>query len=609
VSRQTSSSSSKSQGAGPIGRSELACPDERPFAEVRKNLNDAWRMLWLHRWMFFIPCCLVASGAFIASLYYPRTYTASTSFERRNDPVMMNLPMSAGAASFKYFRNTMVRDLTSTDCVAEAVEEMGLVELAREPSGELTEQSKRRRDAVARSLSSTLSISTTSPSELIDIIRIAYTGPDPKIGKRLVDQVKATYVRRTMKWIHDFLVSQRDYFQQEAVVALDELQKAQRAETVLRLAHPYVNPTDPSAIALKLTQLESERRELLMRRRDSATELAGHRQLLAQLEPQLQRANTPAVLDAAAAAVSEEILRFQRHINEVNRKIEELHRTRGMTDQHPDIVELLEARKFYENALRAEGWLAPSLATANSPLRSAAPAADAGLPADDRRRETDVARLTIQIAALEAKIKDVDISLETNGRETQQLRQAKDELFTKQDQFAEATGEVGRARQKYNQLEGTVSQIEPAIKAVEQNRLLQFSEGQPAAGGSTPVSPRAVTVILLALAAGIGTGALFVVLAELIDNVFRGSSQVARSLGLPILEAIDEIITAQDRRRLLIHRVVVTPVLIMFCVGLTGLTGSMAYLSIRQPWTYEKLRKVPQTALELFVDEATANQG
>ena len=94
-----------------IGRNETVQDDDRPFAEMRKNINDVLRMITLHRWVFFIPFCLVSCSAFIASLYYPRTYQAKTSFERRNDPVMMNLPMSAGAASFKYFRNTMVRDL------------------------------------------------------------------------------------------------------------------------------------------------------------------------------------------------------------------------------------------------------------------------------------------------------------------------------------------------------------------------------------------------------------------------------------------------------------------------------------------------------------------
>ena len=67
--------------------------------------------------------------------------------------------------------------------------------------------------------------------------------------------------------------------------------------------------------------------------------------------------------------------------------------------------------------------------------------------------------------------------------------------------------------------------------------------------------------------------------------------------------------TGQDRRRKLIQRAVVSPVIILFCLGATGLTGSMAYLSIRQPWTYQKIRNIPQAALELFVNTSDDASG
>ena len=69
-----------------------------------------------------------------------------------------------------------------------------------------------------------------------------------------------------------------------------------------------------------------------------------------------------------------------------------------------------------------------------------------------------------------------------------------------------------------------------------------------------------------------------------------------------MLEAIDEIVTGNDRRRLLIHQAVVTPLLVFVFVGLTGLSGSMAYLSLTRPWTYQRIRNIPQAALDLFID-------
>jgi hypothetical protein len=61
------------KGSGILGRAESGGDEDRPFAEMRRALNDALRLLALHRWVFFIPFCLVMCGAFIGSLYYPRT--------------------------------------------------------------------------------------------------------------------------------------------------------------------------------------------------------------------------------------------------------------------------------------------------------------------------------------------------------------------------------------------------------------------------------------------------------------------------------------------------------------------------------------------------------
>jgi hypothetical protein len=215
------------------------------------------------------------------------------------------------------------------------------------------------------------------------------------------------------------------------------------------------------------------------------------------------------------------------------------------------------------------------------------------------------ARLMVQIAAQKSKMKDVEIGVESNDISINELSAAKREVFQKQEEFADIMGRVAQSRQRHGRLLSTLASIEPAIKAIEQGRLLQFSEGQPARGNAIPVSPKAMTVVLFALFAGIAAGALFVMLAEVFDSVFRSSGQVARALGLPMLEAIDEIVTTQDRRSIFLRRVVVMPVIMLTMLLLTGLAGSMAFLSIERPWTYQKIRKIPDAAIHLFAGETT----
>ena len=105
--------------------SEATTRDDRPFSELRTTLHQALGLLSVRRWFFFIPFCITASAIFVGSLDLPRSYAARTRFERRDDPVFMNLPQSMSAASFKYFRQTLERDITAPEYMAEVVEKLG----------------------------------------------------------------------------------------------------------------------------------------------------------------------------------------------------------------------------------------------------------------------------------------------------------------------------------------------------------------------------------------------------------------------------------------------------------------------------------------------------
>jgi hypothetical protein len=503
----------------------------------------------------------------------------------------------------------MVRDLTSQECMEEVIDNLGLTnDYERTEEGELTPNSMRQRSSVARSLTGTIGVTTTSPSEQIDVIKVTYTGPDPTIGRALVDEVKRTYIRRTMAWIYDFLTGQREYFTHEAQEALEEVNAARRQETKLRLENPHVDPINPGAIALKLSQLEMERRELKLRSREYQAELSALQQMLAATAPA-----TP-IEDVAASQgaqieetefLSPQALKLAAELQSFDRQIAELRATRGMTEQHPDIQRILTRREEVAEILAAQRESDSHAVVANIPIDALALNATMAMKNSFDPVQGERARLMVQIAAQKSKMKDVEIGVESNDISINELSAAKREVFQKQEEFADIMGRVAQSRQRHGRLLSTLASIEPAIKAIEQGRLLQFSEGQPARGNAIPVSPKAMTVVLFALFAGIAAGALFVMLAEVFDSVFRSSGQVARALGLPMLEAIDEIVTTQDRRSIFLRRVVVMPVIMLTMLLLTGLAGSMAFLSIERPWTYQKIRKIPDAAIHLFAGETT----
>ena len=574
--------------------------EERSFAEVRRTLHDVLRILSLHPRAFFIPFCVVASAAFVSSLYSPRTYSASTTFERRTDPIGMDRQLSAGAASFQYHRSPMSQDLTALECMVQVVENLGLTDdFDRDSDGHLTAASQRRRDGLARSLGSRLRVSSSSLGEAVDNITITYTGSDPHIGRRLVEEAKKTYILRTRQWILDYLIDQQEYYAAKRSIAKEELDRARREETTLRLDNPYVDPSDPGSISVRISQLENEQRQLSFRRRERETELLAEKQLLAQLQAgptPLTNLGQDRTTDEAVP-LSLAAMALLADIRKTDEEIEQLRTTRGMTRQHPRIVELMEERGRFAADLTQQRTRDLELGLVQSPVNvGVAPRGSA--PAQPWQIER--ARAQANASAMEEMIRNIDITVESNETMLCELREVKQNIFQNQQAFLEVRDRVDKARISFGQPDTMLARIIPTIEATGDDRLVHFSAGSPARGSMLPIAPKAKNIILLSILLGVAAGVVFVILAEVMDHVYRSSAQVARSLGLPILDAIDEIVTAQDRRRILVHRMVVTPIVIGMGLALTTLTGSMAYLSLRQPTAYEKLRRIPEAALEFF---------
>ncbi len=587
--------------------SEANAGDERPFSEIRKNLNGLLRLVTLHRWAFLLPFSFVSCIAFILSLYYPRSYRAMTTFERRNDPVMVNLPMEGGLASFKYFKATMERDITSLPCMRTVVDNLGMTkDLERDKEGKFTNLASKQRDSMARSLGSRITASSVKRGIGIDLVKIVYNGPDPSIGRKLVDEVRRTYCALTMEWLLADLTKQRTYFQHEEKTARENLKKAQRAEMLMRLQNPHADPINPGMVTLRLAQLEMERRELLLRKREYVADLAMLQQTLATLNDDYDieaNANTNEGTGDGAQSFDPWAIHIERLLATMDDKIKESMSQRGLTEQHPDVKAM-----FAERAQIVQ-------AGANGPPRDFQPQAvelpgaspESGMTTREVYWERN--RILVRVSAQESRIKDIQISLGTNDLAIKQMEHAKSELMRTEELYSDRLAVLSRAQAEVKKIVDVLVTIDPAIKAVRENRLLQFSKNTRPSGSYLPVAPRAQVIVLLALLAGLITGTIFVVLAEIFDNVFRSSSQVAKTLGLTMLESIDEIVTTDDRRRLFVRRMVVSPLIVTGCLGLTVLSGSMAYLSLERPADYQRIAKIPHAVMNLFTEAQSTDSG
>jgi len=99
---------------------------------------------------------------------------------------------------------------------------------------------------------------------------------------------------------------------------------------------------------------------------------------------------------------------------------------------------------------------------------------------------------------------------------------------------------------------------------------------------------------VICLAIGAAAGVLVVLIVELMDRTYRTAKQLRTSLGIPVIEGIEEILSRAARQKRLLRRLVLVPAAAGVAIGLVLVTGSMAYLSIERPSDYELLKESPQ---------------
>jgi hypothetical protein len=583
---------------------------------MRRTVHSVLRLLFIHRWAFLVPFCAAATLMFLSSLTYPRSYTAQTTFERRDDMLMANLPLTEGTGAFNFFRSTMEKDLLAPEVLNEAV---GLLSSAarwpRLADGTLTPAGARMRNADARLHGSCVDVFVKTPNPHADFVTLTYRGSDVETGKLLLNAVKSAYIRRTMTRIKESLESQKEFFEFEAKVAFQEMVEARRRETDLLLAHPNINPLEPGWLTAKLTQIEIERRFLEFRRREIEAELSSESQLLATTLPEVD----PPAPETTTGQDADEVAtvpfdprgdELRKQIFAAETELASLRASRGMTELHPEVVQRRNRIRSLEEELQLRmdpgaAATAPQRGAGDGARRQRATAA-AAIVHDPEvlRRRAERIRAEIRIGTLRTRLSETDLELEASETTLRDLEEARKDLHSIQEAYALARAEVRNAEELHQQQRIKLRSLEPAIAAIEKGKHISFHADQPARGSFIPVSPKTATIFILALVAGIGAGVGFVILAELFDHVYRSTGAASRSLGLPILETIDEIITATDRRRVMLRHLVVAPALSVLLLAATGASASLAYLSLERPWAYDRIRAIPSRVGAFFAEHS-----
>ncbi|MCP4594466.1 MAG: hypothetical protein GY842_27360 [bacterium] len=562
------------------------------LTSVRENVSEAVRILLLRRWLFLVPFCIATVTATTISHYSKRTYTAYTTFERVDDDVLQNLPVRTTVGSFIPFRETLVRDMKAPELVDAAVARIGLADdLPRNPDGTLSPEGQATRRRIGARLAGRVSVGILKSTSHKDIVRLAYSGPKCPVAGQFLDAMRDEYIQRTQKRITERLLVNKAYFEQEAFTRRGIVDALDQKKVEREVESPTIDPTRPDMIFLRLTSLRNEHRELERRHETTTAKLLKTRQYITSIE------NTATVpredgepLGPVVVPRSPRIREIESQIARIDADIEDLKVRRQMTDRHPEIIAQRELRGRYAQLL--VGHEHPLEAVTNQSLAIRPERAMTSTPTDvwraaKLRAETDAVTYEDDLERLAASKQRVLGEVAT-------LEEVQGNVPAARRAQRQMDEELGIARKDYAFYAQKTQHFALLLSADEDERGIKFKCLGPAVASSKPSAPKAKSILVLSLLIGIGAGVAFVLIAELLDRSYHTSKQVVHSLGLNIIESIDEIITSADRARRFRRRFILAPAVAVLLLGAVGLSTSLVYLSLERPATYERLIQRPR---------------
>lgn len=559
--------------------------EEYSMTDMRYTLGEVWRVVRQRKWYFIAPFCTLSTIALLCSLWVPRTYTAKTIIKREQDPVLASVMGQAWTQPYGEIRKRVGSDISDIEFVTEALDELDLPrDLARFNDGELTPLGVARRAALAREVIEGLTVTSLDSSSSRDIVEISLKLRHAEYLNDILTHLREKYVALAKNKTVSVLRDAQEFFQGESEKCRTKLTGIQKQIREYEAKYPGIDPQEADPTHAEQAALLRERVELEEKLEELTAQRVGLIGIVAKhAEDSGQSAGDGArqqqIANPRIKELEDEIRRIEDEIL-VSRTV------RQMTDVHPTVVRLrmtLEQRREELSSL-------PRMIEGVEPLSTDTLAL----------REQAEARL----AHTDAKLTAVGARLEDITRRVDRIERRRIEAADHRDAYMKLRQSHDRASQELEGWQSNLGPIGHVLAIEDSNRGILFSVLQETTRAAKPLSPDALLVLLVCLGIGGAAGAVTVVIAELLDHSFQTVRQIGSVLGIPVIESIDEIMTAQRRKRRMLRQLVLMPAIATTMVAVVLTACAVAYLSIESPERFEEIRQAPHRAYRIALDDA-----
>ncbi len=535
------------------------------------NLNEWFGIILRHKKKFFFPAVLVMIGFIWASQWWPREYTAEAKFKRRSETSMS--PQAGGnpiGEEYGRIRALMQYNFKGRPAIEQLITDLSLTTgFPRTADGELTADGKILYNDLVNRLSRSISVSNQVASDQIDLVSVSYTSTDREMVPKVCNQIVENYIRTVRKQMDDTLLEQKKFFESEVNRYRRRVGELENARLQFGINHGGVNPDDPLVVFNKLNTLKTDRESL-------ATEFeknkAGYVSLKKWEEEQPEFVkNKKTTENPDLLAIKDKLKKLKEmldiHVYEYRRTVE-----------HPAVKDLVRRIAATEKEIiNFEGG--------------------------DKIEEEEVPnteKLSAQkdLSILEGRLAADAKKLEETNAEIERSEIYYRNFFTTRQEFLRLTRELTESATQLAFWDDSLRRIQMALTLSVGEKGLRLSFEQRAPELAKPSSPTLAKIIGGAVVLGLAIGTLMIVLAELLDHSYRTVEQAIDEIKLPVLGAINEIVSpaAAMRRKIFGWGVfpAVTTLLILVLLGVFAMT----YLSLEAPHKYELLKDDPVRFLQ-----------
>lgn len=547
--------------------------DEFSVTDVRHTLHELWRVLVVRRWYFLFPFCLATSIACLCSLYAPRKYMASTIIKREHDPVFASLKTKSWIQPYEDLRKRVAADIADPRFIEEVLRRSNLpVIIDRTSNDGEFETSDMVRARLAKEISAGLTVKTLEASEHRDILQISLTMREPSRIPDILQLLRESYMEYSRRKSAAVLENVRRFLQNEVTRCADELSAL--AARILDMEAQY-----PGISTEKGDPLSAERSALIMERVEAQRRLDDATFRREQLEVRMARAKgthvnpesgEPPMFEKANPRYAE----LLTEIKSLEEKIIVCRTRRGMTEAHPEVRStraLLEER---------------SAELANTPRTVVSAESGGALRANSVSAIDEIER---QLSDTTASTNVIVSRMEVIDRRLKEIDGRRQSAVEHRPAYAALLDRHQQLEMDLANWRKEIAPIENVLYLEGQGRSVHFATIQEPTSATKPVSPDSMLVLLICFGLGGAAGVLSVVVVEVCDRSYRTVKQLAASLGVPVIESVDEILPVTVRRRRLIRSLVVMPALAAVLLITVSLASTMAYYSLERPDDYARL--------------------